>query len=526
MARTQLFSKIKRALKYAAYLEAKGISTTEGLEQIAETHWSRRRFLQTTAAATAGAAFNVVVPRLPVLGVRRPRVVIVGAGCAGLTCAYRLQQVGIQACVLEASTRVGGRMLTLRHTFPDEQITELGGEFIDTGHKALRRLARELGLALVDVHKADDGLLSDVYYFDNRSVPYAEIVESFRPAAALIEKDLSTLTGDGSVTYKNPNNGQELDNLSIAEWLDTRGVTGVIRSLLEVAYRGEYGLEVDEQSSLNLLLLIGTDPDNFEIFGDSDERFHIAKGNDSVPTRLANRLKRPIELGTRLDAIRQLANGTYLLTINQVGTVKDIEADEVVLTLPFTLLREVEIGVLLPPVKQLAIDTLGYGTNAKVIAGFSQRTWQVAGSNGSTFSDLSYQSSWDTTRGQAGLHGILTNFVGGERGVAVGDGTPEEQAADFVAQINTVFPGAASAYTGQAVRAHWPTAPFVKGSYTCYRPGQYTTIAGAEMEPVGSLHFAGEHTSLHSQGFMNGACESGERAAKEVLLRVLGKWGL
>jgi monoamine oxidase len=521
MARTQLFSKIQRALKLAAYFETKGISTTEGLEQIAEVQWSRRRFLQTATATMAGIAVDLAFPGFSVMAANSPRIVIVGAGCAGLTCAYRLQQAGVHARVLEADTRVGGRMFTLRNAFPDGQIAELGGEFIDTGHTSLRRLAKELGLTLVDVHKAEDPLTSDIYYFENRSVPYTEIVENFRPVAALITKDLATLTGDGSVTYKNPHNGQALDRLSIAEWLDTRGVTGVIRSLLEVAYLGEYGLEVDEQSALNLLFLIGTDPDHFKIFGDSDERFHIAEGNDSIPRRLADRLRRPIEFGTRLETIRQLANGTYRLSVNQAGTAKDILADEVVLALPFTMLRQVKIQVPLPRVKRLAIDTLGYGTNAKIIAGFSQRVWQMAGSNGSTFSDLSYQSSWDTSRGQAGKHGILTNFVGGNRGITVGKGTPQEQAADFVSQIDKIFPGAGAAYIGQAARYHWPTAPFVKGSYTCYRPGQYTTIAGAEMEPVGGLHFAGEHTSLDFQGFMNGACESGERAAKEVLRRIL-----
>lgn len=520
MGRTQFFSALIQALKLAALCEAKEVSTTEGLERIVEAQWTRRRFLTTTAGAIAGTTSGVFPPESPALGATAPRVVIVGAGCAGLTCAYRLQQAGILACVIEAGTRVGGRMYSLRGVFPEGQLTELGGEFIDTGHHSLRRLVRELGLTLVDLQKVDEDL-APVFFFANRRVSLAEITEAFQPVARRIRKDLATLTGHHAVTYRHPHNGRALDRLSLAEWLETREVTGSIRSLLEIAYVGEFGLEADEQSALNFLLMIGTAPDSFALFGESDERFHIAGGNDSVTTRLAERLKRPVELETRLEAIRRCHTGAYVLTVNRAGTVHDIPADKVVLTLPFTLLRRVDLhGVELPPVKRLAIDALGYGTQAKVIAGFARRVWQDTRSNGSSVADLSYQSSWETSRGQGGTHGVLTNFAGGKRGIALGEGTPEEQAADFVSQLNAVFPGAALAYTKRAVRFHWPSSPFFQGSYACYRPGQYTTIAGAEMEAVGGLYFAGEHTSLKFQGFMNGASESGERAAEEILASV------
>jgi monoamine oxidase len=101
----------------------------------------------------------------------------------------------------------------------------------------------------------------------------------------------------------------------------------------------------------------------------------------------------------------------------------------------------------------------------------------------------------------------------------MGEGTPEERAAKVVSSLDTIFPGIAAAHTKQAVRFFWPSSSFTLGSYACYKPGQYTTIAGAEREAVGGLHFAGEHTSLDFQGFMNGASESGERVAQEILQR-------
>jgi monoamine oxidase len=519
MARTPLFASLRRAAQLVALCEDKGISTEEGIERVAETQWNRRRFLSATAGAVVGGMLSpFLMPRLA-RGATTPRIVIVGAGCAGLTCAYRLQQRHVPTQVMEAGTRVGGRMFSLRNTFPDDQVVELGGELIDSGHRSIRRLARELGLTLVDLRKGADHL-HEVFYFDNHQVPLPEIVASFRPVAQRILKDLATLKGEGPVTYRSTRRAHALDQMSITEWCEKREVAGVLRAILESAYCSEFGLETDEQSALNLLQMIGTTSGSFTMFGESDERFHIAEGNDSIPLKLAERLARPVELETRLEAIRQQANGSYTLTVNQRGTVRDIAADTVVITLPFTLLRQVDLsGVELPDVKRLAIRTIGYGTNAKLMTGFTRRVWHETNGNGGTLTDLPYHVSWDTSRGQQGTHGVLTNFTGGKRGLALGEGTPEERAAHLVSALDVIFPGAAAAHTKQAVRFHWPSSPLALGSYACYKPGQYTTIAGAEREAVGGLHFAGEHTSFDSQGFMNGASESGERVAREILRR-------
>lgn len=518
MARTPLFASLRRAARLAALCEDNGISTEEGIERVAEAQWNRRRFLSATAGAVVGGMLSPFLLPRPARGATAPRIVIVGAGCAGLTCAYRLQQRRVQAQVIEAGTRVGGRMFSLRDTFPDEQVVELGGELIDSGHHSIRRLARELGLTLVDLRKGAEHL-HEVFYFDNRQVPLPEIVASFRPVAQHILKDLATLKGEGPVTYRSTRRAHALDQMSITEWCEKREVAGVLRAILEHAYCGEFGLETDEQSALNLLQMIGTTP-TFAMFGESDERFHIAEGNDSIPLKLAERLTQPVELETRLEAIRQQRNGTYALTVNQRGTVRDMAADKVVLTLPFTLLRQVDLsGVELPDVKRLAIRTIGYGTNAKLMTGFTSRVWHETKGNGSTLTDLPYHVSWDTSRGRQGTLGVLTNFTGGKRGLALGEGTPEERAAHFVSSLDTIFPRAAATHTKQSVRFHWPSSPLALGSYACYKPGQYTTIAGAEREAIGGLHFAGEHTSLDSQGFMNGASESGERVAREILRR-------
>ena len=97
----------------------------------------------------------------------------------------------------------------------------------------------------------------------------------------------------------------------------------------------------------------------------------------------------------------------------------------------------------------------------------------------------------------------------------------DEQTARLVPGADRVFPGVGAARAEKGARWHWPTYPFTKGSYACYRPGQWTGIRGAEAMRVGNVFFAGEHCSLDYQGYMNGGAETGRKAA-ETALRVLG----
>ena len=150
MARSPIFQEVRRALRLASYLEQTGTGTAEGIEQLEVARWDRRRFLGTTLAAAAGATLAPVF-RATARGPQSPKVVIIGAGTAGLVCAYRLQEKGIAAKVIEASTRVGGRMFSLRNFFPDNQMTELGGEYVDSDHKTMHRLVKELGLTMNDL---------------------------------------------------------------------------------------------------------------------------------------------------------------------------------------------------------------------------------------------------------------------------------------------------------------------------------------------------------------------------------------
>jgi len=527
MSRTRLFGEVQRAYLLARESLRTGETAAEVVDRAREEGAvSRRRFLGFTAAGVAALALDGAAR--PVHAARRAGddgpVLVVGAGIAGLTAAYRLRQNGVAVRVLEAQNRVGGRMFSLRGHFAGEQVAELGGELIDSGHRSIRRLADELGIALDDLDEYAPGAARDVWFFGGQRRSDAEVVEAFRPVVGAIQRDLATLSAD-DVTADEPACGEALDRTPLSAWMDRNVGRSWFRDLLEVAYVTENGQELDRQSALNLLLMLDGERAgrDFRVFGDSDEQYHVRGGNDRITTALAGRLEGAVETGTVLEAVSRRADGTLVCAFQRGAGRMQVAAKQVILAIPFTLLRSVHLddSLGLPAIKRRAIGELTYGTNAKLMVGFTGRPWETRHQTiGSTFTDLPYQASWETSRQQNGAAGILTNFTGGRHGVELGQGTPAEQAARFVAQLERVYPGV-GAYRSPVApeRFHWPTFPWTLGSYSTYAPGQYTTLRGVEgtSECCGTLHFAGEHCSLEAQGFMEGGCETGEAAAAAVL---------
>jgi monoamine oxidase len=535
MARTPLFRVLKRTL-HRARLEGRDelpLASTPGATKGAPAGGAtppssrivtRRDFIRTSATAALGV--GIVGCGGWGRGGTDAEVVIVGAGIAGLTVGWRLAQAGVNVRILEAQERVGGRMFTLRGHFPDDQVAELGGELIDTNHRAIRELAAELGIEMDDLQDFET-LEPEVWYFGGRRIGEADLLQAWGPVAARIESELAALPLPDSwpwITWDAPAGAEALDRVSLAEWLEGVEMEDWFRRLLDVGFTSEYGLEAGEQSVLNLHTLVDTDPDAFFIYGEGDVRFHVQGGNDRIPLTLAERLEPVIERGVRLESVRQGSDGRYELSVRRGGSSRTVRAVHLVLALPFTLLRDVELALELPEVKRRAIAELGYGTNAKLMMGFEGRPWRTQhGAAGTVITDLPFQVTWETSRAQPGDGGILTNFTGGDAGMALGVGTAEERSRAVVAEFARVFPGVEAVHDpARAVRFHWPTHDWTRGSYSCYRPGQWTGLAGAEGMAVGRLHFAGEHTSLDAQGFMEGGCESGERVAREIL-QVLGR---
>jgi monoamine oxidase len=521
MARSMLFARIRRAARMAQAGTRLGRPLQECVEQALEL----RRIDRERRLLLGGGAALGALALAGCSGVQQDapggdhEVAVVGAGIAGLTATWRLRQAGVPVRLYEAQGRIGGRMLSLRGHFPEGQVVELGGELINSDHRHIRRLAEEFGVELNDLETDDPDLDGEVFFFGGRRIGEAELVEAFAPLATAITRDRDGL-GVEDVTWRTPGQAAAVDRLSIADWLDREGASGWLRRLIEVAYTTEMGLEPEAQSALNLLTLIGTDDDHFALLGDSDERYHVRDGNDHIVHAVARVLADAIETHAVLESVRQDAGGGYRLGFRRDGASFEVRAPQVVLALPITLLREVELAVELPEVQRRAIRELQYGTNAKLMIGFDSRPWRERhGSNGSTYSDLAFQCCWETSRLQAGKSGVLTNFTGGRHGLAIGEGSAREQADRAVAEIERIYPGAAAARDAESTQArmHWPSNPWVRGSYLCHGPGQWTTLRGALSQPVGGLHFAGEHCALDNQGYMEGGCETGDLAAAAIL---------
>jgi monoamine oxidase len=453
----------------------------------------------------------------------RPRVVVVGAGLAGLACAYRLHQHGVESTVYEARPdRVGGRCWTARE-FGHQQVGEHGGEFIDSDHSRMRALVRELGLRLED-RVAWAKRRSTAYsrlYLDGELRDWDVIYRDFGTVKRRLRSDAGRTGYDGAFSGAA---ARALDRRTARQWLDA-DVPGGGDSLLGEAMREylaeEFGLDAERLSATNILYLLEGDRADSD---GSDERYHVHGGNDRVPGGLADRLPDgSLHLGAPLEAIWRRDDGSYGLRFG--GLRPDVAADRVVLAAPFTTLREVDLErAALSRLKLECIEELGMGTNAKLLMQFRHRPVRQSRWDGELTTDRPFLDTWDSSLTQPGRTALLTVYTGGSVGAGyparrAHGPAPAEVVRETLAILERAVPGIRRDFAGRAWLDDWTADPWVHGSYAAFLPGQTTRYAGVIARAEGGVHFAGEHTSVAYQGFLEGAVESGERCAREILRR-------
>lgn len=551
MTRTNLLAQLLRALRVAHYAEQHNVGTAEAQGRLAELAYreallrrDRRDFLKIAAGAAVITAGALAFPQFA-WAKRQPRIAIVGGGLAGLSCAYHLHKHGYRTVIFEAnSQRVGGRVASSA-AIPGK-IVERGGEWIDSGHTTVRRLAKEFGLELEDRMT----LPGESFFYHNGALrKESELIDEFRQFLQRVQPDADSL--DEPTALKHTDAERELDLTDLATYLDRHAHDlPLARSMLNVAYTIEFGLETPQLSALTLLSMVEFEPSStFKPFGASDERFHVTQGNDQIAKKLAERAHASLQTGAELERLRRNAAGKFELYFKSAATPEI--ADAVVLTVPFSVLRNVELedNLDLSKQKRRAIAELRYGNNAKTMIAFEGRPWATEfRNNGETYADLpNVQNVWETNWTGRGRYGVLTDFAGGDRGRRLqlgpeaqslncqdchtGPGVPKDvpapvqnQTDEFLRDFDKVMPGIkdkAAKKDGHfiVVRGHWLPQRTALGSYTANHPGYFTTIAGLEAQSAGLLKFAGEHTSsfYEAQGFMEGACASGIAVAKELL---------
>lgn len=521
---------IQRALRRRAAELRGGPRGGERLAEGPSTGTTRRVFLARTAAAGVGAV--MASPAVAAAASRRERraqrrqqrrhgarVVIVGAGLAGLTCAYRLRQHGIHADVFEARTdRLGGRCWTVR-IFANGQVAEHGGEFIDTRHVQTLRIVRELGLSLEDreAHGPPSDAIRPLWLNGRLRDPaavYAGVDQLFRR----LERDYKRI---GDYHYNKASAAaRAFDEMTALEWLDENVDDPLLREVVDIGQSGFFGVDSANMSAINLLEAYVAP------YPGADERYHTHGGNDRIPNGMAATLDRDaIHLDAPLRAMWRRGDGSYALRFG--GTSRPAVADQVVLCLPFTALRDVELsGAGLSRKRLESIQQLGMGTNAKNHVQLKSRPYRIGKwSGGMTMDEPFRQSSWDSTEGQSGSTGVVTIWRGGRSGVSYPTGiahqrTPEPIVNANLAAFERGVHGITAAFNGRSWLDAWVNDPWVRGSYAGFLPGQYTRYWGYLGLAEGPVHFAGEHTSTYSQGYLNGGVETGDRAAREVLAAI------
>lgn len=525
MAHSPLKRLLASVMDVARLRNEHGISNEAARELYQQRHLQRQR--QRRALLKLSAAGSVaLLGASPVMAAARAlradstsRIAIVGAGLGGLTCAYQLKLAGVNATVYEASDRLGGRCWSNTTTFPG-QVSENGGELIDTTHMELRGLAFDLGLTLDDLAAYDTDAGGELtFWIDGGRYTWDEQVADFAAISRQIDAD--NRAAPWPQTYDNyTQRGYELDHISATDYI-TQYVPGGLDSrlgkLLKLLMDASAGIAATQTSALDLV--------GFFAKHGSDERFHIRGGNDQLVSRMAATLdSNQIVKGYALTRIARNADQSYTLAFStNQGTVQ-VTADHVVLALPFAILQSsVDYSQAgFDSRKVTTIQKFKMGMHAKFQMQFNRRLWREQGYTGLSDGDTGYQISWEVTRAQPGTEGILTSFSGDQVAVAMNNKPLNQKASDLLDGLNLTFPGLKPLWNGRAILNYWPGNPWSKGAYSAHPVGSYTSYYGYEGVRQGNCHFAGEHASVQHSGFLNGAVETGQKCAKAIVLALRG----
>lgn len=462
-----------------------------------ENQWTRRDFLKTLSLALAAVPLRSVFS-FPQAGtakffsrqktVRPKKVIVIGAGLAGLTTAYELTQAGHDVTILEARNRAGGRVFTVRE-FADGLYAECGGEWVEHNHEYLLRYIDEFGLPLYRGSfrdTEDEGL-----QFSPRARKSHKLVEETAKKVNSFEPQHPSLP--------------ELDKLSFYEFLKQIDAPPDMIGQMQRSVSGLMAINIESISALHML--------NEYALPESQASFRIAGGNDQVPKALAGQLRARIYYSRPVMKIAHDTSGVHI-TFLENGLQQSINGERLVIAAPFTCVRKIEIAPALSPEKMKAIATLGYGQILKAPLQFRERFWLKQTSEPRKSLQGMIGSVYEASGGQAGQRGLLVAYIPDKSGMAMGSLPPEQRLEKILAKVSDIHPEAPHYYEGGYVK-WWQEDPWAGGTYAYFRPGEITTIRKIIAKPEGRIHFAGEHTAGW-QGYMNGAVESGHRVAEEI----------
>lgn len=436
-----------------------------------------------------------------------PKVVVVGAGIAGLTTAYRLQQQGIDVELYEARARVGGRILTVHI---NDQIGELGAQSIFDGGKAehLCRLIEESGLEI----QSDAVLLNHAYFDGEKVISNHELIPQFDPDS--LQNKLAFIRQHSDSMFE-----------VLSALFDSNDPAFKYFSTRLAGYEGApvENLSSRYTETLYHMILGGLSAAHQE---NTANLAGVKGGNSLLPEKLAQALANRVHLNTPLLSVSKASNGSYTLLFQNGETTN---ADILVLAIPCSVYTDICFEEAVIPQQRLAaIQTVRYGTNAKILIPFAEapqkRTTLINDRIGAFFN--------------ANRH-LLTFYYTGESGRfsanTINDTFNQDRSMLEIGYSYFSLASPVMAQDKSFIQYHvpvgygWLNDPYAKGSYSYIAPGQdalLTRINAVEGETVKTLfapidrtlYFVGEHTSILQDvpGTMEAACESGERAARMI----------
>ncbi len=477
---------------------------------------TRRQLLASAGITAAAAVFGgcTTTPR-PEASTKK-RIVVVGAGLAGLTAALALRAAGWEVVVFEARGRVGGRVHTLYLPFTDGLHVEAGGESIDDNHVQIQALARHYHLALArrPTDKLEDAA---VYRRGKRSVLHAMSAADPKALAEYVTfgNTLIGMAGDLDPAHPELAPRAELwDRQSLQDFAATQALNSDASLLVQTDYRGNYNAQLDQISLLFVLQQSVVD----EALPESGvETMRIAAGNSTLPEAMAHDLGTAVRLDSPVTTIEQHPWGVRVAARTPDGTTT-VDAAHLVLAAPPPALRALSFDPPLSPDVATMIDELDLGHALKVSTQYNRRFWLPEGLSGFTITDLPFGTAWDATDsmpGGAERPGVLTQFVTGNvarSGALLGD---RARIATFQKQLGVVYPEGRAQGSGIATTMAWANEPYTGGGYAVFAPGQMTRFWPLLRQPHGAIWFAGEHTETLA-GYMESAVRSGHRVATAI----------
>ncbi|HEY2152984.1 MAG TPA: NAD(P)/FAD-dependent oxidoreductase [Vicinamibacterales bacterium] len=431
-------------------------------------------------------------------------VLVAGAGLAGLSAAHDLLALGASVMVVDARDRVGGRVWTIHEGFAERQHAEAGGDMIDEDHRALRELAGAVGVKMTRVLRGGFGYVQTDTAGKPRIVPRAATRGWDRLAGEL--RDLITPYMLAERRWDTPITA-DIARRSVASWLDQVKGDADLRATL-TGLRGFFLADPDE---LSLIALV----DQFsEADGPAENAiYRIDGGNDRLPAALAAPLGERLHLGTEVVALSHRGRSVRV-SLKNGRALSQATCDYVVLALPATLLRRIPISPALPAQQHDAFVRLKYGRATRTLLQFGRRFWRAPGRPRAFGSPLPFGALWDGNEEQRGHAGIISLLAGGGASDATQTIVAKDGARGLAQSLEWL--GAPLPDILASKQIVWEHDPLARGGYAFFDPGFDPSLRAWLARPAERLFFAGEHTSVMWQGYMNGAVESGRRAAAEI----------